>query len=71
MIGEKVKLIFRDTGKMKHNLVIDELEVSTKTVGAGKEDTVIFTASKAGDFEFYCSVGNHRQLGMEGRVTIK
>ncbi|MEA2333097.1 MAG: hypothetical protein QOH58_3235 [Thermoleophilaceae bacterium] len=26
---------------------------------------------KPGDYEFYCPVGNHRQAGMEGTLTVK
>jgi uncharacterized cupredoxin-like copper-binding protein len=25
---------------------------------------------KAGDYEFYCPVGNHRAEGMEGKLTV-
>jgi hypothetical protein len=40
-------------------------------VGAGASDVVEFTADKAGTFEYYCSVGNHRAMGMKGTLTVK
>ena len=69
--GERVRITFRNTGRLPHNLTIDELDVETDTTPAGKETTVEFTASKGGTFTAYCRVGNHRALGMEGKVEVK
>lgn len=69
--GEPVKLTFKNTGNLPHDLTITELGVKTNVVAGGKEDTVTFTPEKSGSFTFYCSVGNHRQLGMEGTATVK
>lgn len=69
--GETVKITFKNTGNLPHNLVITELGVSTKTIPGGAEDSVTVTADKTGMYTFFCSVGNHRQLGMEGKVEIK
>lgn len=69
--GETVKLTFKNVGKLPHNLVITELGVTSKTIAAGKEDSVTFTADKSGTFTTFCSVGNHRQLGMEGTLMVK
>lgn len=69
--GEKVKIVFQNDGKFPHNLVIDELKVTTKTINAGQTDTVEFIADKAGSYSMYCSVDAHRQKGMEGTVSIQ
>jgi plastocyanin len=69
--GEEVKLVYKNTGKLPHDLVLTELGVKTNVIAGGKEDTVTFTPEKSGTFTFYCSVGNHRQLGMEGTATVK
>lgn len=69
--GTAVKLTFRNTGRLPHNLVIDELGVATQTIQSGASDTVEFTASQSGTFSFYCSIGNHRSLGMEGSLEVK
>ncbi len=69
--GEKILLTFKNTGRFAHNLTIDELKVSTKTVAGGQSDTVIFTADKSGTFSFFCAIGNHRALGMEGEMEVK
>lgn len=69
--GETVKITFKNTGTLPHNLTIAELRVSTKTVGGGQEDSVTVTADKTGTYTFYCDVGNHRQQGMEGKVKVE
>lgn len=69
--GETVKITFKNMGKLPHNLVITELGVSTKTIAGGAQDSVTVTASKTGMYTFFCSVSNHRQLGMEGKVEIR
>lgn len=70
MAGEEVTLVYKNTGKLPHDLVINELNVKTNVIAGGKEDSVAFTPEKSGTFTFYCSVGNHRQLGMEGSVKV-
>lgn len=68
--GDKVKLTFKNSGGV-HDFVIDELGVKIKQIAAGQSDTVEFVADKAGTFEYYCSVGNHRQVGMKGTLTVE
>lgn len=68
--GDKVTIIFKNSGGM-HDFVIDAYNVKTKQIGSGEQDTVTFTADKAGNFEYYCSVGNHRAMGMTGKLTVK
>ena len=41
-----------------------------KTVGKG-EKSVASADLKAGEYDFYCAVGNHRAEGMEGKLTVK
>ncbi len=69
--GEKIKVVLTNDGKYPHDLVVDELSLKTKTISPGQTDTVELTASKSGTFAMYCSVGNHRQRGMEGTVSIQ
>ena len=42
-------------------------------VGAGSDDVGLlrFVPLEAGEYEFYCTIGSHRQLGMEGRLTVQ
>lgn len=68
--GEKTRIIFKNTGGM-HDFVVDELGVRTKITNTGEEDSVEFTAEESGIFEFYCSIGNHRELGMRGTLIVE
>lgn len=67
--GEPVTIVFKNTGGF-HDFVIDEFKVATKQIQAGQSEEVTFTPDKAGSFEFYCSVGNHRAMGMVGTLTV-
>lgn len=68
--GEKVRLTFKNAGG-NHDFVIDELAVATKLLRGDGEDIVEFTPMKTGTFEYYCSVGNHRAMGMKGIVIVE
>jgi plastocyanin len=53
-----------------HDLVIDGIG-RTERVSAGKTSSLEFTANRQGAYEYYCSVGNHREMGMEGRILVQ
>ena len=67
--GDKVRIVFKNADGF-HDFRIDELGVATKKINDGQTDTVEFTADKVGSFEYYCSVGKHRQMGMKGTLTV-
>ena len=68
--GDTVKIVFNDKTGM-HNFIIDEFDVKTKTLKTGQSDTVTFVADKAGKFQYYCGIGNHRAMGMWGTLTVQ
>ncbi|QQG41476.1 MAG: cupredoxin domain-containing protein [Candidatus Woesebacteria bacterium] len=68
--GDIVKITFKDNDG-RHNLGIDGYNLSTKIIGSGSEAQLQFVADKAGSFEFYCSVGSHKSLGMTGTFVVK
>lgn len=68
--GDTVKINFTAQGNMPHDFTIDEFNVATKQLTNASE-TVQFVADKAGTFEYYCSVGNHRALGMVGKLVVQ
>ena len=67
--GDKVKITFTNAGGI-HDFVIDAYNVKTERIANGKSTTVEFVADKVGTFEYYCSVGNHRQMGMTGKLIV-
>ena len=68
--GDKVVVNFKST-EGYHDFVVDEFSAKTKKVNTGGETSVTFTANKAGEFEYYCSVGSHRSNGMIGKLIVK
>ncbi len=67
--GDRVKIVFNNA-KGFHDLKIDEFNVGTKQLKEGESETIEFVADKAGTYEYYCSVGNHRAMGMKGIFTV-
>ena len=68
--GDKVRVTFKNSEGF-HDWVLDEFNVATKQISAGQEEVVEFTADKTGTFEYYCSVGKHRQMGMKGNLIVE
>lgn len=68
--GDTVRITFKNTGGM-HDFVIDEFSTRTEVIQGGEEETIEFVADKAGSYEFYCSVGSHRAMGMMGTLVVQ
>ena len=68
--GDKVKIVFVNKEGF-HDWVLDEFNAKTPRLGEGKTAEVEFVASKTGSFEYYCSVGEHRQMGMKGILVVE
>ena len=68
--GEKVRLTLVNNGRMSHDFVVDDTDIATSLAGPGKSVSVEFTIEEAGSYTFYCSVGNHRAMGMEGTLEV-
>jgi plastocyanin len=54
-----------------HDFTLDEFNAKTKQLGAGGTETITFIAGKTGTFEYYCSVGQHRKMGMVGKLVVE
>ena len=68
--GDKVTIKFINDDGM-HNFIIDEFKARTQIIKGGAEETISFVADKKGSFEYYCSVGQHRQMGMKGTLIVE
>jgi plastocyanin len=67
--GDVIRLTFQNGGGT-HDWVLDEFDAKTKVIRGGTSETIEFTADQAGTFEFYCSVANHRRMGMVGKFVV-
>ena len=67
--GDTVRITVKNV-KGTHDFKLDEFNVSTAILQEGGEETIEFIADQAGEFEYYCSVGNHREMGMVGTLNV-
>ncbi len=67
-----VEFTARNDGKIDHSLEVEGPggEAETKVLKAGQSAKVKVDLSKPGTYTMYCPVGNHRQLGMVGKVKV-
>ncbi len=59
-------------GNATHDLVVErdgEDVTATENIAPGESATLTVTLEE-GDYVFYCSIGNHRAMGMEIPVTV-
>ena len=68
--GDFVRINFKSADGF-HDWVVDAFDAKTNRVATGGSTSIDFVADKAGTFEFYCSVGNHRQMGMVGKLIVE
>jgi len=69
--GEKVEVtIVNKDSAQNHSFLIKDLNVKSKQVQPGQKETLTFTASKAGDIEFFCDVPGHKDGGMVGTLKV-
>ena len=66
--GEMVRVTITNT-KGVHNFTIDELGIE-KDLPLNENVVVEFTADKAGDFVYYCSMPGHRAKGQWGTLHV-
>src|SRR3989344_932852 len=68
--GDKVKITFKSIDGF-HDFKIDEYGIATQQLKSPAEEVLEFTADKVGNFEYYCSVGSHRAMGMCGTFEVE
>jgi len=68
-LGDTVKIVLENHEGL-HDLAIEGYNVATRRLESGEIESVQFIADKAGRFEYYCSVGTHRQMGMKGTLVV-
>lgn len=68
--GDKVKITFVNSAGF-HDFVIDEYSVASKKTQSPTTEVLEFMADKVGSFEYYCSVGSHRAMGMKGALVVE
>jgi len=68
--GETIKINFKVVQGF-HDLVIDEFNARTAQLQTGQSEIIEFVADQSGEFEYYCSIGSHRAMGMVGKLIVE
>jgi plastocyanin len=61
-------------GAVPHNIEVEgpgEEQELESDLAPGDSGTLTVDLSEPGTYEWYCPVGNHRDMGMEGEITVK
>ena len=85
--GERVTIAFANEGSILHDLKITGLAASGVVsqgsgLAAGKGELfvaankggagiLVFTPTEFGQFDFYCTIPRHRDLGMRGTLIVE
>ncbi len=69
--GQSVQLTFKNKGQYSHNLTIPDLNAQTKTIQPGQQAIITFTPTRAGSFEYLCTVPGHADRGMIGTIMVR
>ena len=69
--GELVQVNLINGEGAEHDVFVDQYNArSSVVVGKNASSTFSFTASKPGEFAYFCTIAGHRQAGMEGLVRV-
>ena len=69
--GDIVQIKLTNGDGIEHNLAVEGMNVETKhLMNKGDSDSLIFTADKAAEIAYYCTLPGHRQAGMEGKIKV-
>lgn len=55
---------------LDHDIRIEGQGVDTETIGPGESLTVTFDVTEPGPSPYWCTVGDHRDRGMEGVLVV-
>jgi plastocyanin len=70
--GETITISLTSLGGT-HDFVIDELDVQSLLLGSNESQDLTITIpdnASGMTYQFYCSVGNHREMGMVGEIMV-
>ena len=74
--GEVIHFTITNAGTRPHNLEVElesaniEKKLFDTNLQPGETRSADFTFTQAGTWEMYCPVGNHKDMGMEGDITV-
>lgn len=56
---------------INHDLFISGVDAQTASIGRGASTEITFMVDlEPGEYEYWCTIGNHREQGMEGVMVV-
>jgi nitrite reductase (NO-forming) len=69
--GQIVQLTLINGEGTEHDIVFPDQDAKSPRVnGRGASTTIVFRATKSGDFIYFCSVPGHQLAGMQGQLLV-
>jgi nitrite reductase (NO-forming) len=69
--GQIVQLTLINGEGTEHDIVFPDQDAKSPRVnGKGASTTIVFRATKSGDFIYFCSVPGHQLAGMQGQLLV-
>lgn len=69
--GEKVRIWLTNNGTSVHNISVPDANLISEDADPGDKVYLDFVSDKPGSFSFYCGMGGHKDLGMNGIIIVK
>ncbi len=69
--GGKVSFEVKNAGTLEHDFTVEGYEDEKIAVNKPGDTLTGSVSLEAGDYVIFCSVPGHRELGMEGTLTVK
>ncbi|MBE3590502.1 MAG: cupredoxin domain-containing protein [Firmicutes bacterium] len=69
--GERVRLVLKNVGRHTHEFELEGYNFEIADIRPGQTVTVVFTADRAGRFEFACHEPGHYEKGMKGEFIVQ
>jgi plastocyanin len=71
-VGDTVRVEFVAVDRLPHDWRVDEFRNAASAIlSEGGSEVIEFVVDKPGTFEYYCSVGLHKEYGMVGRFIVE
>jgi plastocyanin len=67
----KVTFTFSNPSQVPHAFEVEGKGVEEETDTITKSEASVTVDLKPGSYEYYCPVGQHREAGMEGTLTVE
>jgi len=69
--GKVVQITLINGDGALHDIAVPEFKAkSDELSGKGSATTIVFRATKAGTFEYYCTIPGHKAAGMVGKLIV-